>query len=113
MADAGAAFGSGASATVFGARGSGSFLTKITTLLAVAFFANSLGLAYLSAQQPEDSSLLDSLQTQQTAVQKPQADKDAAVVKPQAPSADNAAAPEAAAAAPATGNKPADVPPSE
>ena len=34
-ADAGAAFGSGASGTVFGASGSGSFLTKITTWVAI------------------------------------------------------------------------------
>ena len=41
-ADAGAAFGSGASATVFGARGAGSFLTRSTAVLATLFFANSL-----------------------------------------------------------------------
>ncbi len=58
-AQAGAAFGSGASATVFGARGSASFLTRITTFLAVVFFANSLGLAYISAMQPEQQSLVD------------------------------------------------------
>ncbi len=44
-ADMGAAFGSGASGTVFGSRGSGSFLTKATTILAVLFFLNSLLLA--------------------------------------------------------------------
>ena len=38
-AEAGAAFGGGASQTVFGSRGSGSFLAKFTGLLAVAFFA--------------------------------------------------------------------------
>ncbi len=50
-ADAGAAFGSGASATVFGARGSASFLTRATTLLAAAFFATSLFLFYLAAHR--------------------------------------------------------------
>ena len=44
-ADMGAAFGSGASGTVFGSQGSGSFLTKATTILAVFFFLNSLLLA--------------------------------------------------------------------
>lgn len=39
-ADAGAAFGGGASQTVFGSQGSGSFLTRFTTLLAVVFFCN-------------------------------------------------------------------------
>lgn len=48
-ADAGAAFGGGASGTVFGSRGSGNFLTKLTTVLAIAFFANSLLLAWLVA----------------------------------------------------------------
>lgn len=50
-ADAGAAFGSGASSTVFGARGSASFLTRITTGLAAAFFATSLFLFYLAAHR--------------------------------------------------------------
>lgn len=41
-ADAGAAFGSGASATVFGARGSANFLSRATGILAALFFINSL-----------------------------------------------------------------------
>ncbi len=48
-ADAGAAFGGGASGTVFGSRGSGNFLTKLTAGLAAVFFANSLMLAWLVA----------------------------------------------------------------
>ncbi len=54
-ADAGAAFGSGASATVFGARGSASFLTRATAILATLFFINSLvlaGFAMKSSDQP-------------------------------------------------------------
>ncbi|MGI9229398.1 MAG: preprotein translocase subunit SecG [Gammaproteobacteria bacterium] len=47
-ADAGAAFGSGASATVFGSQGSGNFLTRVTTVLAIIFLANSLALAYVA-----------------------------------------------------------------
>ena len=50
-ADAGAAFGAGASGTVFGARGSGSFFSRATAVLATAFFASSLTLAYLSSQR--------------------------------------------------------------
>jgi len=50
-ADAGAAFGSGASATVFGSRGSASFLTRATTMLAGAFFLTSLMLFYLAANR--------------------------------------------------------------
>src|ERR1700730_8792766 len=40
----GAAFGSGASQTVFGSRGSGSFLFRLTIGLAAIFFATSIGL---------------------------------------------------------------------
>jgi preprotein translocase subunit SecG len=50
-ADAGAAFGSGASATVCGAGGSASFLTKSTTVLAAAFFLTSIFLFYLAANR--------------------------------------------------------------
>lgn len=50
-ADAGAAFGSGASATVFGARGSASFLTRLTTGVASAFFLTSLLLFYIAAHR--------------------------------------------------------------
>ena len=50
-ADAGAAFGAGASGTVFGARGSGSFFSRATAILAAAFFATSLTLAFLSSQR--------------------------------------------------------------
>jgi preprotein translocase subunit SecG len=50
-AEAGAAFGSGASSTVFGARGSASFLTRLTTGLATAFFITSLFLFYLAAHR--------------------------------------------------------------
>ena len=45
-ADAGAAFGSGSSGTVFGAKGSASFLSRMTGVLATLFFATSLSLAY-------------------------------------------------------------------
>lgn len=41
-ADMGAAFGSGASSTVFGARGGGSFFSRLTAILAALFFINSL-----------------------------------------------------------------------
>ncbi|MDA1064289.1 MAG: preprotein translocase subunit SecG, partial [Proteobacteria bacterium] len=53
-ADAGAGFGAGASGTVFGARGSGSFFSRATGVLATAFFASSLTLAYLSSQRSTD-----------------------------------------------------------
>lgn len=49
-ADAGAAFGSGASQTVFGSSGTGNFLTRSTTIAAVVFFATSLVLAIYAQQ---------------------------------------------------------------
>jgi len=52
-ADAGAAFGSGASATVFGARGASSFLSRATSILATLFFLTSLALAYFAMRAGE------------------------------------------------------------
>lgn len=64
-ADAGAAFGSGASATVFGSRGSANFLSRSTAILAVVFFVNSLSLAYLAATAPEARSLIEQMRQEQ------------------------------------------------
>ncbi len=59
-ADAGAAFGAGASGTVFGARGSSSFFSRATAVCATLFFVSSLTLAYLSSQTTaEPTSLLE------------------------------------------------------
>ena len=60
-ADAGAAFGSGASATVFGSRGSGSFLSRATAVLAALFFLTSMALAYYAAQGGKRAGLMDGL----------------------------------------------------
>ena len=57
-ADAGAAFGSGASGTVFGASGSASFLTRTTAVLALLFFSNSAVLAYLAADSSAPQSVM-------------------------------------------------------
>lgn len=57
-ADAGASFGGGAG-TVFGAAGSGNFLTRLTGILACVFFATSLALAYHAQQQAKDQLRLD------------------------------------------------------
>ena len=55
-AEAGAAFG-GASQSVFGASGSGNFLTKTTSLLMAAFFIVNLLLVYLGVKQNEVNQL--------------------------------------------------------
>jgi preprotein translocase subunit SecG len=57
-AEAGAAFGSGASGTVFGARGAASFLTRSTAFLATAFFCTSLALAYCANQSGGGDSVI-------------------------------------------------------
>ena len=49
-ADVGAAFGAGASNTMFGSSGSGSFLTKLTVWLAIVFFVISFGLAWTAKE---------------------------------------------------------------
>ena len=46
-AEIGAVFGGGGSSTVFGSRGAGNFLSKLTTAAAIVFMATSLSLAYL------------------------------------------------------------------
>lgn len=58
-ADAGAAFGSGASSTVFGSRGSGNFMTRTTSVLALVFLLNSLALAYIARERvTQDQSIM-------------------------------------------------------
>ena len=51
----GAAFGSGASQTVFGSRGSGSFLFRVTMGFAVIFFVTSIGLNYIVTRAMKQS----------------------------------------------------------
>jgi len=58
-ADAGAAFGSGSSGTVFGAQGSASFLSRTTGVLAAVFFSTSLGLAVLSGNTNGAADIMD------------------------------------------------------
>ena len=53
-AEIGAVFGGGASGTVFGSRGAGNFLTKLTTVSATIFMLTSLSLSYFWAAGSED-----------------------------------------------------------
>ncbi len=78
-ADMGAAFGSGASGTVFGARGGGSFFTRATGVLAAAFFFNSL---LMSTPWVMDREKTTSSVTEQVApaAEKPAASDEAPVV---------------------------------
>ena len=54
-AEIGAVFGGGAGSTVFGSRGAGNFLTKLTTGAAVVFMLTSLSLAYFATEGSEST----------------------------------------------------------
>ncbi len=56
-ADMGAAFGSGSAGSLFGASGSANFLSRATSMVAALFFATSMGLTYLSANQTRDTGM--------------------------------------------------------
>jgi preprotein translocase subunit SecG len=57
-ADMGAAFGSGASGSLFGSTGSANFLSRATAVLAAVFFVTSLGLTYLSSDKSRDRGVM-------------------------------------------------------
>jgi preprotein translocase subunit SecG len=103
-ADAGAGFGAGASGTVFGARGSASFLSRTTAVLATLFFLTSLGLSYLFSR---DSGAPTSVMDQLPAQQAPAAPTDL----PPVPVPDSAPATTDSAPAPAPAVDPAPPPP--
>jgi preprotein translocase subunit SecG len=90
-ADMGAAFGSGSSGTVFGARGSGSFLTRATGILAAIFFINCIVIASPLLRNTERTvgGVADQLeqQVQQQQQQQQQQAEQAAVDIPEVPSA--------------------------
>jgi preprotein translocase subunit SecG len=95
-ADAGASFGSGASATVFGSQGSSTFLSRVTAILATAFFLSSLGLAFFAKEKADaltqvglpDPAVLE-VQQAKPAVE------DVPVLEEQAPAAEAADVPQA------------------
>ena len=66
-AEIGAVFGGGASSTVFGSRGAGNFLTKITTGAAITFMCTSLALAYFNAGARQGERLFDPAQIESEA----------------------------------------------
>ncbi len=68
-ADAGAGFGAGASGTVFGARGSATFFSKLTAVLATLFFMTSISLAWFATRPRAEApdSVVDTLVTEPAA----------------------------------------------
>ncbi len=81
-ADMGAAFGSGASGSLFGATGSANFLSRTTGVLAAVFFATSLSLAYVASSKPKTTGSVMEETVQSQPVSKPAAAGD---VVPAAP----------------------------
>ena len=65
-ADAGAAFGSGAAGSVFGARGAHSFLYKLTAVMAIGFFVTSISLAYFASNERSSAEADQSIMSQTT-----------------------------------------------
>ncbi|HEY0562087.1 MAG TPA: preprotein translocase subunit SecG [Methylophilus sp.] len=66
-ADMGAAFGSGASGSLFGVSGSSNLLSRLTALFVAIFFATSLTLAYMASHRSGSGSVIQSSGTQSTA----------------------------------------------
>ena len=62
-ADTGAAFGGGASGSVFGARGSATFLSRVTAVVVALFFINCLALAWIVKTAPPEQSLMGRIAT--------------------------------------------------
>ena len=84
-ADMGSGFGGGASSSLFGATGSANFLSRITAVLATAFFLLSLALAYVATKKPvEGGGVMDAVRQQQPAqpVEKKAAAEDAKPAPP-------------------------------
>ena len=98
-ADLGAAFGSGASGSIFGAAGSGSFLSKMTWIIGAVFFLSTIAItigsgafAHHNARQASDNGgVLGTLSSV------PAAAPSAPAAAPSAPAASVAAAPAPAA----------------
>lgn len=110
-ADMGAAFGSGASGSLFGATGSANFLSRTTGVLAAIFFITSLSLAYLAAHRHPTSGVAGSVIQQKAPVQAPAtAPAQAPATAPAQAPAQGAAPAQAPAAAPAQGAAPANGP---
>jgi preprotein translocase subunit SecG len=110
-ADMGAGFGAGASGTVFGARGSGSFFTRATAILAAVFFINCLLIAsplVLHVSRAPDS-VVEQIEQQKKAATPEESG--ATPVKPKGPASDLPEAPSEPVVKPSTetppGQKPA------
>jgi preprotein translocase subunit SecG len=82
-ADAGAAFGAGASGSVFGAQGAASFLSRTTAILATLFFATSLGLAVFNSHRGGPADIMSDTAGEKESLALP--DVEGAKIDPTAP----------------------------
>ncbi|AWL30210.1 preprotein translocase subunit SecG [Acinetobacter defluvii] len=82
-ADAGASFGGGGAATVFGASGSANFLTRLTAILTALFFVTSISLAVFAKKQTSDAYGLKTVQT--TSLPAPATQQNTGETSPTAP----------------------------
>ena len=90
-ADAGAGFGAGASGTVFGARGSATFFSKLTAVLATLFFVTSMSLAWFATRPRAEApkSIVDTVVTEPAPA--PDVDDSAVPALPETPPAEQPA----------------------
>ncbi len=93
-ADMGAAFGGGSSQSLFGARGSSNFLSRLTSFLVAAFFATSLTLAYTYSQRSGNKSVIEGSIMEQTTPTEQIISEESDV--PSIPGTDSATAPKSA-----------------
>jgi preprotein translocase subunit SecG len=92
-ADAGAGFGAGASGTVFGARGSATFFSKLTAVLATLFFVTSMSLAWFATRPRAEApkSIVDTAVTEPAPAPVTGVDAGAVPALPQTPPAEQSA----------------------
>ncbi len=93
-ADAGAAFGSGASGTVFGARGAANFLSRTTAVLATLFFITSLALAWMAMNRAQEAGIITGAPEAAEEIPAPAAGSDLPPVAPPAAGSDLPVVPE-------------------
>ena len=104
-ADMGAAFGSGASGSLFGAVGSANFLSRTTAILATIFFLTSIGLTFFGTLHGKPQGVME-----QGVMEKTVPPPKASDVPPSRPSGEVPGAPAGAAPAPSGTSTPGEVP---
>ncbi|WP_047542042.1 preprotein translocase subunit SecG [Methylotenera versatilis] len=104
-ADMGAAFGSGASGSLFGVSGSSNVLSKLTALFVIIFFSTSMTLAYMASHRAGSNSSVIKVPSNASVINSDAAKPDAAKLQESTPSASGSKADDAA-----SGNTAKDVP---